>query len=371
MIGKRRNYLSNVIFPLTVEKRVRKRYPLPRINDLFDQFHGTSIFSKVDIRFGYYQLKVKETNVYKTVFRTRYEHYEVLVMPFGLMNALTVFMDLMNRRCVIYTDHKNLKYLLTQKELNLRQRRWVELLKDYDCMIECHPGKANVVVDAFSCRAITDQRMMFSRLGLFDDGSLLQPVMIPLWKWERVDIDFVCGLPLTPTKKDSVWILEDMLRSCVIDFWGSWEDYLPLAEFTYNNNFQFSIQIAPYEALYGRKCCTPLCWTKLGERRVLGLRLVFETENTARLIRDCLKVIQFGFKEKLSPRFIGAYRVLRRIRLVTYQLELHPKLNQIHDMFHISTLRLYRSNRSHIVPVEEIEMRPDLTFEKEPVQILD
>lgn len=72
--------------------------------------------------------------------------------------------------------------LLTQKELNLRQRRWIELLKDYDCSIEYHPGKANVVADALSCRAMTDLREMFVHLSLFDDGSLLAELQVkPVW----------------------------------------------------------------------------------------------------------------------------------------------------------------------------------------------
>lgn len=89
---------------------------------------------------------------------------------------------LYGERCIIYTDHKSLKYLLTQKELNLRQRRWIELLKDYDCSIEYHPGKANVVADALSRRAVSDLRVMFARLSLYDDGSLLAELQVrPTW----------------------------------------------------------------------------------------------------------------------------------------------------------------------------------------------
>ena len=85
-------------------------------------------------------------------------------------------------KCIIYTDHKSLKYLLTQKELNLRQRRWIELLKDYDCSIEYHPGKANVVADALSQRVVAELKAMFARLSLYDDGSLLAELQVrPTW----------------------------------------------------------------------------------------------------------------------------------------------------------------------------------------------
>ncbi|XP_016750600.1 uncharacterized protein [Gossypium hirsutum] len=98
--------------------------------------------------------------------------------------------------------------------------------------------------------------------------------------------------------------------------------------------------MSPYEALYGRKYRTPLCWTELGEHRVLGPELVFETED-------------------------------KRVVPIAYQLELPPKLDRIHDVFRVSILRQYRSDPSHIVSIEEIEVRSDLTFEEELVQILD
>ncbi|GJU04365.1 putative reverse transcriptase domain-containing protein [Tanacetum coccineum] len=102
---------------------VKNRYPLPRINGLFDQLQGSQIFSMIDLRSGYHQLRVHEDDILKTAFRTYYGHFEFTVMPFGLTNAPSLFMDLMNR---------------------------VLLFSDYDCEIRYHPGKANVVADALS-----------------------------------------------------------------------------------------------------------------------------------------------------------------------------------------------------------------------------
>ena len=83
---------------------IKNKYPLPRIEDIFDKLKGASVFSKIDLRSRYYQLRVKDVDVPKTAFRTRYGHYEFLVMPFGLTNAPAAFMDLMNRVFHLYLD---------------------------------------------------------------------------------------------------------------------------------------------------------------------------------------------------------------------------------------------------------------------------
>jgi len=195
-----------------------------------------------------------------------------------------------------------------------------------------------------------------------------------------------------------------MLRSCVTEFEGSWDRYLPLAEFAYNNSYQASIQMAPYEALYGRKCKTPVCWTELGEDKLVGPDLVKQAEEKVKSIKANLKVasdrqksyadlkrkeieygigdkvflkvspwkkvLRFGRKGKLSPRFIGPYEVIERVGPVAYRLALPPELDKIHNVFHVSMLRRYRSDPSHVISREEIEIQPDLTYEEEPLRIL-
>ena len=169
----------------------------------------------------------------------------------------------------------------------------------------------------------------------------------------------------------------------------------------YNNSFQSSIGMAPYEALYGRECRTLLFWTELSENKLIGPDLIQETEEKVKMIRERLKVatdrqksyadmkrkdiryeigdkvflkvsswkkmMRFGKKGKLSPRFIGPYEVIEKVGPVAYRLALPLDLEKIHNVFHVSMLRRYRSDPSHIVSPETIELRPDLTYEEEPV----
>ena len=90
----------------------------------------------------------------------------------------------------------------------------------------------------------------------------------------------------------TIQVLEDMLRACVLDFKSSWEDHFPLVKFGYNNSYQASIQMAPYEALYGRLCRSPICWTEVGESFTTGLDLVRDTAEKVGLIRKCLLTAQ-------------------------------------------------------------------------------
>ncbi|XP_016683923.1 uncharacterized protein [Gossypium hirsutum] len=222
-------------------------------------------------------------------------------------------------------------------------------------------------------------------------------------------MDFVSGLPSTPIKKDSIWVIMDRLTKSA-HFIPIWTDCslqklakLYISEIVRlhgaDGQSEWVIQI-PEDMLWS--CCrTPLCWAKLGERQVLGPKLVSETEGKVRLIRDRLKVAfdrqklyadlkmrdidyfggdfiflkvspwkkvpRFRRKGKLSLQFVRPYQILKRVGLVAYQLKLPPELNCIHDVFHVSMLMRFQSDPSHIVSIEKIEVKPDLTFKDEPI----
>ncbi|KAD6119027.1 hypothetical protein E3N88_10298 [Mikania micrantha] len=159
--------------------------------------------------------------------------------------------------------------------------------------------------------------------------------------------------------------LEDMLRSCVIDFGGSWDIHLPLVEFSYNNSYHTSIQCAPFEALYGRKCRSPICWSEVGESQIIGPEFIQETTNKIALIQERIKAARDRQK---------SYTDNRRRPLefqIAYRLELPPELGNIHDVFHVSNLKKCLINESLIVPLEEIHIDEKLQFTKEPVEVLN
>nr|GFA53387.1 putative reverse transcriptase domain-containing protein [Tanacetum cinerariifolium] len=196
-----------------------------------------------------------------------------------------------------------------------------------------------------------------------------------------------------------------MLQACVIDFGSSWDKYLPLVEFSYNNSYHASIKAAPFKALYGQKCRSPICWSEVGESQLTGPELVRETTEKIGQIKNrlltarsrqksyadlkrrliefevgdkvMLKVspwrgaIRFGKRGKLNPRFIGTFKVIERIGPVAYKLELPDKLCGIHDTFHVSNLKRCFVNDDAVIPLDEVQLDDKLNFVEEPVEIMD
>ncbi|KAA3473487.1 reverse transcriptase [Gossypium australe] len=167
-----------------------------------------------------------------------------------------------------------------------------------------------------------------------------------------------------------IQILEDMLRCCILEFEGSWEKYLPLIEFAYNNSFQLSIKMAPYEALYGSKCRTPFLKVALDQQESYAdlkwKDIEFQIGNKVFLkVSLWKKILRFCRKGKLSTRFIRPYEITERIGPMAYRLSLPSKLEKIHNVFHV-----YRFNPSHVISPTEVEIQSDMSYVEEPIQIL-
>ncbi|GJR01862.1 putative reverse transcriptase domain-containing protein [Tanacetum coccineum] len=203
----------------------------------------------------------------------------------------------------------------------------------------------------------------------------------------------------------TIQTLEDMLRACVIDFGKGWERHLPLVEFSYNNSYHASIKAAPFEALYGQKCRSPVCWAKVRDVQLTGPEIIHETTEKIVQIRQHLQaardrqrsyanirgkplqfqvgdrimlkvspqkgVIRFGKRGKLKPRYIGPFKILKRVGPVAYTLELPEELKNVHSTFHVSNLKKCLSDKSLIIPMKVLRLDDKLNFIEEPVEIMD
>ncbi|GJY33490.1 putative reverse transcriptase domain-containing protein [Tanacetum coccineum] len=342
-------------------------------------------------------------------------------------------------KCTVFTDHKSLQHILDQKELNMRQRRWLELLSDYDCDIRAiTQGKILSLLTALS-RKIEKPPLRVSSLDVW--GTVVKNAKFPeaireqklepradgtcasmaeagslLWRFANCDharilsalgtnLDMSTAYhPQTDGQSErTIQTLEDMLRACAIDFGKGWVNHLPLVEFSYNNSYHASIKAAPFEALYGRKCRSPVCWTEVGEAQILGPELIQETtekiiqiKQRMQAARDRQKsyadlkrkpmefqvgdkvmlkvspwkgVVRFGKRGKLNPRYVGPFKVIERVGEVAYKLELPEELSRVHT-FHVSNLKKCHANEPLAVPLDGLNLDDQLHFVEELVEIV-
>ncbi|WVZ52290.1 LOW QUALITY PROTEIN: hypothetical protein U9M48_003366, partial [Paspalum notatum var. saurae] len=282
--------------------------------------------------------------------------------------------------------------------------------------------------------------------------GLLQPLKVPEWKWEKITMDFIVGLPRTQKGYNSIWVVvdrltkvahfipvnatylaaklaelyisriiclhgvpkriisdrgsqftshfweqlhdsldiklrfnttyhpqtdgqiertnqifEDMLRACALQYGTGWDKCLPYAEFSYNNSYQASLKKSPFEALYAKKCRTPLQRSYADVRR---RDLSFKVDDHVYLKVSPMRCIRrFNMKGKLAPRYIGPFKILEKKGEVAYRLELPPSLSGVHDVFHVSQLKKCLRVPEEQAPLEGLE--EDLTYTEHPVKILD
>ncbi|GJZ29042.1 putative reverse transcriptase domain-containing protein [Tanacetum coccineum] len=255
-------------------------------------------------------------------------------------------------------------------------------------------------------------------------GFLQQP-KIPEWKWENLAIDFVMKLPRTSHGHDSIWVVIDQLTksahflpmredfkmdrlarlyldeivarhgvpvSIISDrdgrftsrFWQSmqeslgtrldmrsWDVHLPLVEFSYSNSYHSSIGCASFEALYRRKCCSPILWAEKSYSDKRRKPLEFkEGDHVMLKVAPWKGVVRFGKKGKLLPRFVGPFEITERIGKVAYRLRLPQELSNVHDTFYVSNLKKCLADPTLQVPLEEIQVDEKLNFVEEPVEVL-
>ncbi|GJZ57615.1 putative reverse transcriptase domain-containing protein [Tanacetum coccineum] len=311
-----------------------------------------------DLRSGYHQLHVHEDDISKTAFITRYGHFE--------FNGYAIWVNQCTSGLHGLDEpaHKS-KYSV-------------------------HPG---------ADKMYHNLRDMYWWPGMKRDIAIYKAL------GTRLDLSTAYHPQTDGQSEHTIQTLEDMLSACVIDFGGSWDVHLPLAEFSYNNSYHSSIRCAPFKALYGRKYRSPVLWAEIGEGSLIGPELVLEITDKVVLIKEKLKaardrqksyadkrrkplkfevgdrvllkvspwkgVMHFGKKGKLAPRYVGPFGILKRIGIVAYRLRLPEELSNVHDTFHVSNLKKCLVNANLHVPLEEIKVDKILRFVEEPVEIMD
>nr|GEV80364.1 putative reverse transcriptase domain-containing protein [Tanacetum cinerariifolium] len=295
-------------------------------------------------------------------------------------NDFMVYCDASNQRfgCVLMQRGKVIAYATIQ--LKIHKKNYIT----HDLEL----GKANVVANALSKkeRLKPRRRALQKTLGT------------------RLDMSTAYQPQTNGQSERTIQTLKDMLRECVMDFGGSWDTHLPLVEFSYNNSYHKSIKCAPFEALYGRKCRSPVIWEAVGESQLIRPEIVQETAKKIMQIKERLNtardrqksyadkrrkplesnvgdrvllkvspwkgVVRFGKKGKIAPRHVRPFEIVECVGPVAYRLKLPQELSCIHDTFHVSNLKKYLAEPDSQVPLEEIEIDDNLCFVEEPIEIM-
>nr|GEU73981.1 retrotransposon protein, putative, Ty3-gypsy subclass [Tanacetum cinerariifolium] len=318
--------------------------------------------------------------------------------------------DLYGETCDIFTNHKSLKYIFTQKELNMRQRCWLELLKYYDINIQYHPRKANVVADALSKKSrmlanlhiepeiIKDLERMDIELCIRhtkDYGASLKMepnLILRIKETQKEDAEDRLCVPSDPTLREAV--LSEAHSSPFSIHSGSTKIYEDLKQHfwwngmkqdiaAYVGSWHASFKAAPYELLYERKCRAPICWNKVGECVIVGPELIEVTNEKFVVAKKKRKEARsrqksYADRHRMSLEFNPGDRVFLkvsscrdRVGEVSYRLALPPQLSHVHNVFHVSLLRGYKYYPLHVVSYSLDQIHEDLSLAKELEKILD
>ncbi|GJV28717.1 putative reverse transcriptase domain-containing protein [Tanacetum coccineum] len=266
----------------------------------------------------------------------------------------------------------------------MRQRHWLKLLSDYDCEIFCHSGKVNVVADALSRKELNKPlrvRALVMTIGFDLPKQILnaQTEAQKPWNIKNEDVRGMLIENSKDLKKLRTKKLEPHADGTLCLNGRSWLPCYGDLRTVIMHDYHASIKAAPFEALYGRKCRSPVCWTEVGEAQILGPELIQETIEKIIQIKKRMQaalsswkgVVPFGKQGKLNPRYDGPFKVLEKVREVAYKLELPEELSRVYNTFHVSNLKKCHADEPSAVPLDGLHVDDKLYFVEEPVEIVD